>query len=288
LQLFNIIRNPLIMFPIVMSSVADAVVALQRISKFLNAEELPPPYEMDLNSAHAVRLDANFTWEEASEKDEKTKSPKDDKKKRKPSKKDSALPVATEKSDTDKLEPEKPFTLNNLKMTVAKGSLVAVRACNRRAVISLTESFSSVGGAHWVWKEVISTGQTRICDSLLIPVQFSSPGNLRRDATNRRTSRNWRITRLRAAAAVDPECHDSVSLECYCTLPCTHRAQRQHSLRCRLRRSQARCPPLVLIARTNRSVPRFRAVVKACSLEHDFDVLPHHELTEIGERGINL
>jgi hypothetical protein len=183
LQLFNIIRNPLIMFPIVMSSVADAVVALQRISKFLNAEELPPPYEMDVNSAHAVRLDANFTWEEASEKDEKTKSPKDDKKKRKPSKKDSALPVVTEKSDTDKLEPEKPFTLNNLKMTVAKGSFVAVRACNRRAVISLTKSFSSVGGAHWVWKEVISTGQTLILrfSAYASTVQFSRESSARCD-----------------------------------------------------------------------------------------------------------
>ncbi|KAJ3514014.1 hypothetical protein NMY22_g14878 [Coprinellus aureogranulatus] len=33
---------------------------------------------------------------------------------------------------------------------------------------------------------------------------------------------------------------------------------------------------------------RFRAVVKACSLEHDIDVLPNGELTEIGEKGINL
>ncbi|KAF7321107.1 Multidrug resistance-associated ABC transporter protein [Mycena chlorophos] len=33
---------------------------------------------------------------------------------------------------------------------------------------------------------------------------------------------------------------------------------------------------------------KFREVVAACSLEHDLEVLPHGEKTEIGERGINL
>ena len=29
-------------------------------------------------------------------------------------------------------------------------------------------------------------------------------------------------------------------------------------------------------------------MIRACSLEHDLDVLPHGEDTEIGEKGINL
>jgi hypothetical protein len=33
---------------------------------------------------------------------------------------------------------------------------------------------------------------------------------------------------------------------------------------------------------------RFRAVIRACSLEHDLEVLPNGEETEIGEKGINL
>ena len=33
---------------------------------------------------------------------------------------------------------------------------------------------------------------------------------------------------------------------------------------------------------------RFREVIHACSLEHDLDMLPHGEHTEIGEKGINL
>lgn len=33
---------------------------------------------------------------------------------------------------------------------------------------------------------------------------------------------------------------------------------------------------------------RFREVVRACNLEHDIEMLPHGENTEIGEKGINL
>jgi hypothetical protein len=34
--------------------------------------------------------------------------------------------------------------------------------------------------------------------------------------------------------------------------------------------------------------PRFREVIRACSLEHDLEMLPNGEETEIGEKGINL
>ena len=33
---------------------------------------------------------------------------------------------------------------------------------------------------------------------------------------------------------------------------------------------------------------RFRKVIRACSLEHDLEILPNGEETEIGEKGINL
>lgn len=33
---------------------------------------------------------------------------------------------------------------------------------------------------------------------------------------------------------------------------------------------------------------RFREIIRACSLGHDLEVLPHGEDTEIGEKGINL
>ena len=33
---------------------------------------------------------------------------------------------------------------------------------------------------------------------------------------------------------------------------------------------------------------RFREVIRACNLDHDLEVLPYGENTEIGEKGINL
>jgi ATP-binding cassette, subfamily C (CFTR/MRP), member 1 len=33
---------------------------------------------------------------------------------------------------------------------------------------------------------------------------------------------------------------------------------------------------------------KFREIIKACSLGHDLQVLPNGEMTEIGEKGINL
>jgi hypothetical protein len=33
---------------------------------------------------------------------------------------------------------------------------------------------------------------------------------------------------------------------------------------------------------------RFREIINACSLKHDLQMLPNGEMTEIGEKGINL
>ncbi|KAH8110166.1 multidrug resistance-associated ABC transporter [Phellopilus nigrolimitatus] len=65
LQFFNIIRAPLLFFPLVLSSVSDALVALGRIGKFLNAEELEEPYLVDSSSTNkwSIRAEGDFTWE---------------------------------------------------------------------------------------------------------------------------------------------------------------------------------------------------------------------------------
>jgi ATP-binding cassette, subfamily C (CFTR/MRP), member 1 len=63
LQLFNVVRMPLAFFPFVFSSCADALVAMQRIGKFLSAEEAPRGYEIDQAAEDALRVDADFAWE---------------------------------------------------------------------------------------------------------------------------------------------------------------------------------------------------------------------------------
>ncbi|KAF8124850.1 hypothetical protein K438DRAFT_2034116 [Mycena galopus ATCC 62051] len=70
LQFFNIIRAPLIFIPFVLSALSDAIVAFGRIGRFLTAEELPDPYAIEFERKNAVEVDASFAWEEAGKLDE--------------------------------------------------------------------------------------------------------------------------------------------------------------------------------------------------------------------------
>lgn len=139
---------PLIIFPIVLSSLADALVALGRISTFLSAEELPEPYVIDDSLKSAVQVDGDFTWETAGKLPEDSKlSPleakakeAEDKKAKEKAKKDKkdrkgkdVLPVAAipeepgdENDKENAKDEEKPFELKNLKLSVPKGSFVAI------------------------------------------------------------------------------------------------------------------------------------------------------------------
>ncbi|CAE6373370.1 unnamed protein product [Rhizoctonia solani] len=63
LQLFNIIRMPLLLVPLVAGSCADAYVALGRISKFLTSEELQDEFEVQPGNKYAVDVRGTFTWE---------------------------------------------------------------------------------------------------------------------------------------------------------------------------------------------------------------------------------
>ncbi|TFK19762.1 cadmium ion transporter [Coprinopsis marcescibilis] len=151
LSLFNVITIPLLLFPLALSSMASALIALGRIGKFLSAEELQDPYLLQPDSAMAVEVDAAFTWEAAQkvdkEKDgdaaakdgkakDKDKKAKADKKKKdksangKPDSDSSTLPSSTQDmaDDAEKKEPDEdpPFELKDLRMSVPKGSLVGI------------------------------------------------------------------------------------------------------------------------------------------------------------------
>ena len=135
-------------------SLADASVALGRISSFLTAEELAEPYKIDPTSEHAIEVDGSFQWETAykaniggpkfdtgkgkhsghhgkSAKDEK----KDEKVSTKPArkgrffkrgKKGSVLPTDSKEKAQEKKDEDKPFELADLKLRIHKGSFVAI------------------------------------------------------------------------------------------------------------------------------------------------------------------
>lgn len=176
LQFFNIIRQPLIFLPIVLSSVANAVVALRRIGEFLNAEEMPTPYEVDQSSATAVSLDADFAWEVAAEsavdklkdkkgasaKDKKVAAAKEKKEKAKAKKGKSDLPSTTQDvamtSEEKEKEPEKPFELRGLKLNIPKGAFVAVVVSRVYVPFYASDKFT---GSYRQWQVVPSARYLR-------------------------------------------------------------------------------------------------------------------------------
>ncbi|RDB25946.1 Multidrug resistance-associated protein 1 [Hypsizygus marmoreus] len=248
LQLFNIIRIPLIMFPMVLSSLSDALVALGRISKFLSAEELAEPYVIDPSLSTAIDVDGDFSWEtagklpedhkpqsdgdKAGEKDKEKPKDKKAKKDKKTGKDKDVLPLTTDGFSADaaenenekgpvnesKEEEEKPFELKNLKFSVPKGSFVAIVGRVGSGKSSVLQAL--IGEMRRTRGEVVFGGHVAY-----VP---QSP---------------WiRNTTLREN---------------------------------------------VLFGQPD-DEQRFRDVVRACRLEHDMEALPHGEHTEIGEKGINL
>ncbi|KAJ7580556.1 multidrug resistance-associated ABC transporter [Mycena floridula] len=165
LQFFNIIRIPLILFPMVLSLLADSFVAMGRISKFLTAEELEDHYTLDTDAKLAISvIDGDFTWETAGkpvepalqeeqedpwrkalkkkedkarikkEKQEEKKEKarvKKEKRDQKKAGKENVLPVTNEKAveagpETVDPEPEKPFVFTNLNLSIQRGAFIGI------------------------------------------------------------------------------------------------------------------------------------------------------------------
>ncbi|KAI0701717.1 multidrug resistance-associated ABC transporter [Earliella scabrosa] len=255
LQLFNIIRAPLVFLPITLASVADAMVALKRISSFLRAEELPVPYTIDPSLDVALDVDGDFTWEsvkkadsDAAKPEEKGKADdakatedkkgaeagkgKEQKKGGLFGKKKDAEPVLPstaqdaekaegkeqEKAEVVDVEEEKPFELKDLKLRVPKGAFVAI-----------------VGR--------VGSGKSSVLQALI--------GEMRKTRG-----------------------------ECVFSSTAAYVPQVPWIMNATVRQN-------ILFGQEDNEA-KFREIIKACCLERDLEMLPHGEATEIGEKGINL
>ncbi|QQK41347.1 ABC transporter, integral membrane type 1 [Penicillium digitatum] len=135
LALFNSLRMPLNMLPMVIGQVTDAWTAFNRIQEFLLAEEQKEDIERDQTMENAVEMDhASFTWE---------RLPTDEKDADKAEKKAAARPGPTKKS-TNKDEhadktPIEPFKLKDLTFEVGRHELLAVIGtvgCGKSSLLS--------------------------------------------------------------------------------------------------------------------------------------------------------
>lgn len=111
LSLFNNLRMPLNMLPMIGGQVVDAYASIKRIQEFLLAEEAVEDVVVDAGNANAVVLkNASFTWE-------RTKKNSSD------AINEQARPGAGTPSTSTLVE---PFHIPNLDLTVARNELVGV------------------------------------------------------------------------------------------------------------------------------------------------------------------
>lgn len=136
LALFNSLRMPLNMLPLVIGQVTDAWTALNRIQEFLLAEEQKEDIEKDEQMDHAIEINhASFTWERLPTEDgdsaDKSKKPTG------PDAKSAALRKEVE--EQEKAVSSEPFKLKDVTFEVGRNELIAVIGtvgCGKSSLLS--------------------------------------------------------------------------------------------------------------------------------------------------------
>ncbi|CED82131.1 multidrug resistance-associated abc transporter [Phaffia rhodozyma] len=143
LQLFNVIRQPLMMLPMAFTICTDAMVALKRIATTMLAEELSDDLQVDSDAPDAVRAYGRFRWETsgpqgavmnsggrggrnfAGEKEKKANAKKA--KKEAKLKKQNGSSALEDLPVLDKINEEKPpFELVDIDIKIRSGDLVCI------------------------------------------------------------------------------------------------------------------------------------------------------------------
>ncbi|KAK7051247.1 hypothetical protein VNI00_004747 [Paramarasmius palmivorus] len=123
LTLFQLLRLPLMMLPISLSSIADASNATQRLYGIFEAETLDETRVIESNLDVAVEVkNASFSWDAPPPEPEGKKSKKSA---AAAAKKAGARPNTTGGQSTPPLEQE-PFSLPNISLSIPRGSLTAI------------------------------------------------------------------------------------------------------------------------------------------------------------------
>ena len=146
LALFNSLRIPLNLLPMVLGQVVDGLASIARVQEFLGAEEVQDEatWDFDANKAILVK-DADFTWERAQsnnensakqaekstkqlrqeEKAAKTKA-KEEKRRSKQLEKMEVPPSPSPSGSSSDEGEEQPFRIENIDLSVSRNELIAV------------------------------------------------------------------------------------------------------------------------------------------------------------------
>lgn len=124
LALFNALRMPLSLLPLVLGQVVDAWASFGRVQEFLLAEEQPDDFVWDLQGEKAIWLDhADFTWERNVTQ---TPEDKDTKKVGKLEKDVLETPAVNGSADSSSALAAEPFRIRDMNFTVGRQELIGV------------------------------------------------------------------------------------------------------------------------------------------------------------------
>lgn len=131
LALFNSLRMPLNLMPMVIGQVTDAWTALNRIQEFLLAEEQKEDIERVEQMDNAIEIEhASFTWE---------RLPTEDKPDKKPAARPQPTTVTSQDNEKTEDKPTEPFKLHDLTLEVGRHELLAVIGtvgCGKSSLLS--------------------------------------------------------------------------------------------------------------------------------------------------------
>lgn len=130
LALFNSLRLPLNLLPLVIGQVVDAWSSIGRIQDFLLAEEQQDDFIWDMEGKNAVSMQqADFTWERTvtQDPDKKVGPPSSKKQKRTSKDAEKAASDAKDGADTSStLTQVEPFKLQGMDFSIGRNELIAV------------------------------------------------------------------------------------------------------------------------------------------------------------------
>lgn len=127
LALFNGLRIPLNLLPLVLGQVIDAWSSLKRIEEFLREEEQVEDMKLEPDGEDAIRLtDASFTWERSPTQESEKPAAGGDKGKKDKTKKHSPNESSGEDTASTLVEEREPFKLHDLSFQAKRNELVAV------------------------------------------------------------------------------------------------------------------------------------------------------------------
>lgn len=129
LALFNSMRSPLNMLPMVIGQVADAWTAQLRISEFLYAEEQVEDIEVVKEMENAIEVEnASFTWERLPSKEDDNVGSKK-----------AAKELVLKKPDAEEETLAEPFKLEGINLEIGRNELIAVIGtvgCGKSSLLS--------------------------------------------------------------------------------------------------------------------------------------------------------